>query len=62
MVYTFVGTIGTFINEDWDLIERVINFKPLAEKEHQGLYGGKVFVDGVREIGGLDKISFALII
>ena len=62
MVYTFAGTVGTFINEDWDLIEHVVDFKPLAEKEHQGLYGGKAFVHGVHEIGGLNKIGFALII
>ncbi|KAF8228390.1 hypothetical protein L208DRAFT_1291603, partial [Tricholoma matsutake] len=61
MVYTFARTIGCFINDDWELIERVIDFKPLGEKEHQGLYGGKAFVDVMREIGGFDKICFALV-
>lgn len=56
MVYTFAGTVGCFINDDWELIERVIDFKPLGEKEHQGLYGGKAFVNAMSEIGGLDKI------
>ena len=62
MVYTFSGTIGCFINDDWELVEHVIDFKPLAEKEHQGLYGGKAFVEGMHKIGGLDKICFTLML
>ena len=57
MVYTFACTIGCFINDDWEIIERVIDFKPLEDKEHQGLYGGKAFTDGACKIGSLDKIS-----
>jgi hypothetical protein len=57
MVYTFACTVGCFVNDDWEIIERVIDFKPLEDKEHQGLYGGRAFVDGARKIGGLDKIS-----
>jgi hypothetical protein len=57
MVYTFACTVGCFINDDWEIIERVIDFKPLEDKEHEGLYGGKAFADGARKIGGLDKIS-----
>lgn len=59
MVYTFACTIGCFINDDWEIIERVIDFKPLEDKEHQGLYGGKAFTDGACKIGSLDKISFS---
>jgi hypothetical protein len=36
----------------------VIDFKPLEDKEHEGLYGGKAFVDGACKIGSFDKISF----
>jgi hypothetical protein len=46
-----------FINDDWEIIERVIDFKPLDDKEHAGLYGGKAFVDGASKIGSVDKIS-----
>ena len=52
------GTIRCFINNNWKLIEHVVDFKPLAEKDHQELYGGKAFVNGMHEIGGLDKICF----
>jgi hypothetical protein len=57
MVYTFACTVGCFINDDWNLIERVVDFKPLEDKKHKGLFGGIYFVNGVRERGGLDKIS-----
>lgn len=57
MVYTFACSVGCFINNDWEIVERVIDFKPLEDKEHEGLYGGKAFVDGACKIGSLDKIS-----
>ncbi|KAF9032729.1 hypothetical protein BJ165DRAFT_1357695, partial [Panaeolus papilionaceus] len=37
MIYTFAGSIASFINDDWELIERVIDFKPLESEEHQGI-------------------------
>ena len=62
MVYTFACTIGTFINEDWEIIERVIDFKVLDEDEHKGLYAGKAFADSASGIGGFNKISPGLAI
>jgi hypothetical protein len=59
MVYTFACSVGCFINDDWEIIKHVIDFKPLEDKEHEGLYGGKAFADGARKIDGLDKISSA---
>ena len=47
MVYTFTCTIGSFIDDDWNLIEHVIDFRPLEDKEHRGLFGGLAFVKGV---------------
>ena len=58
MVYTFACTIGSFINEDWEFIERVVDFKVLEDKEHEGIYGGKAFVESVCQIGSFDKISY----
>ncbi|KAI9453729.1 hypothetical protein F5148DRAFT_956725, partial [Russula earlei] len=37
MVYTFACSVGCFINDDWEIIERVIDFKALEDKEHEGL-------------------------
>jgi len=61
MVYTFACTVGCFINDDWDLIERVVDFKPLEDKEHEGVQGGEAFFEGARKCGGLDKISIRLL-
>lgn len=57
MVYTFACTIGSFINEDWEIIERVIDFKVLDEDEHKGLYAGKAFANSASGIGGFNKMS-----
>lgn len=57
MVYTFACTIGCFIDDDWNLIERVVDFKPLDDKEHKGIYAGLAFIDGAAARGGLKQIS-----
>ena len=57
MVYTFACSIRCFINNDWEIIEHMIDFKPLEDKDHKGLYGSKAFADGACKIGGFDKIS-----
>lgn len=57
MVHTFACTIGQFINDDWEIIEHVVDFKQLEDKEHGGLYGGITLVNSIKECGGLDKIS-----
>jgi hypothetical protein len=38
MMFTFAGTIASWITEDWELVERVINFHPIVDKEHEGEY------------------------
>ena len=50
-------TVGCFINEDWELIERVLDVKPLGDKGNEGVYGGMAFVRGARKCGGTDKIG-----
>ena len=57
MVHTFACTIGYFIDSDWKLIEHVLDFKVLEDKEHEGLYAGQAFVEGLRKRGRLNKIS-----
>ncbi|KAF8142376.1 hypothetical protein K438DRAFT_1450176, partial [Mycena galopus ATCC 62051] len=37
MMFTFCGTIGSWITEDWELVERVLDFHPIEDKEHEGL-------------------------
>jgi hypothetical protein len=59
-MYTFACTVASFIDDEWDLIERVVDFKPLEDKEHEGYLGGMAFINGARQRGGLDKMSVHL--
>lgn len=59
MVYTFACTIGSFINDDWKLVQHVVDFAVLDDKEHEGIYAGQAFVNGIRKRGGLDKICLS---
>ncbi|KAJ6612081.1 hypothetical protein B0H10DRAFT_1711809, partial [Mycena sp. CBHHK59/15] len=36
MPYTFAGTIASWITSDWELVERVLDFHPIEDKEHEG--------------------------
>lgn len=57
MIYTFAATITSFIDEEWEMIERVIDFKPLEPNEHEGYHGARAFVQGARRMGSLNKMS-----
>jgi hypothetical protein len=57
MVYTFACFVGCFINDDWEIIKHVIDFKPLEDKKYEGLYGRKAFVDEACWISSFNKIS-----
>lgn len=56
MMFSFAGTIGHFINDDWKLVERVIDFYHLQEKEHGGEYAAKAFMRSASKRGSLNKI------
>ena len=59
MVFTFAGTIAHFIDDDWQLIERMVNFYHIQDKDHEGEWAAKAFVSTAAERGGLDKMSTA---
>jgi len=54
MVFTFAGTIASFIDEDWQLIERMVIFYHIQDKDTKGV-GSKAFVKTAAERGGLDS-------
>jgi hypothetical protein len=60
MVFTFACTIRSFIDDDWKLIERVVDFAPLDSQDHVGKHAARVFFNGAAERGGLNKISIDL--
>lgn len=57
MVFTFAGTIANFIDEDWQLIERLLDFRNLTDDEHQGVQAAHAFMDSASKRGSLDKMS-----
>ena len=57
MVFTFAGTIASFIDDDWKLVKRLVDFYHIQDKEHEGQYTAKGFVKLAAARGGLDKIS-----
>ena len=57
MMFTFAGTIAHFITDDWELIERLIDFRHLAINDHKGVHAAKAFVKSASARGGLNKMS-----
>lgn len=57
MVYTFAGTIAHWIDDDWNMVERLVSFYHIDDRDHEGKYAGKAFVRSAAEKGGLEKIS-----
>ena len=60
MIFTFAGTIAQFIDDDWQLVERLIDFYHIQDKEHEGQWAAKAFVRSAAERGSADKISLEL--
>jgi hypothetical protein len=57
MMYSFAGTIASWVTEDWELVERVIGFEPIGDKEHEGEYAAKAFTKTLSDMKVLDKMS-----
>jgi hypothetical protein len=57
MIFSFAGTITHFINDDWELIERLVDFHHMGDKEHAGAHAAKAFVKSAADRGGLKKMS-----
>lgn len=57
MIYTYSAITGSFINDDWELEEILIDFNVLEDDEHRGQEAGKAFVASTSKRSALDKIS-----
>lgn len=62
MMFSFAGTLAHFIDDDWNLIERLIDFYHLQDKEHCGQEAANAFMHSASKRGGLNKISFCLLV
>ncbi|TFY53765.1 hypothetical protein EVJ58_g9262 [Rhodofomes roseus] len=56
MVFTFAGTIANFIDDDWNLVEQLIDFYHIQDDEHKGEAAAKAFMNSAKQCGGLNKI------
>ena len=57
MIFAFAGTIATWITEDWQLVERVLDFKALHRSEHTGIAGGRNLFLTMKDMGTAKKMS-----
>ncbi|KAF7371616.1 Eukaryotic translation initiation factor 3 [Mycena venus] len=60
MTYTFAGTIASWITSDWELVERVLDFHPIEDKEHEGEYAALGLAKRLNDFKALEKISYNL--
>ncbi|KAF5332340.1 hypothetical protein D9758_017443 [Tetrapyrgos nigripes] len=57
MIFSFSGVIAHWIDDDWKLVERLVDFKHLESHEHAGEYAAKAFIQSASKRGGLNKMS-----
>ena len=62
MIFTFAGTIANWINNDWQIVERMVNFYHIQDKDHEGEWAAKAFVNTVAERGGLNKMHVIFLV
>ncbi|KAF5372244.1 hypothetical protein D9758_004983 [Tetrapyrgos nigripes] len=60
MVFSFAGIMAHWIDDDWKLIERLVDFKHLEKDEHISQYAAKAFVKAASSRGGLDKMTITM--
>ncbi|KAJ7132024.1 hypothetical protein C8R44DRAFT_612398 [Mycena epipterygia] len=54
----FAGTIGSWISDEWELVEHVLDFHPIEDKQHEGEFAAVVMAKCLSELGVLQKMSF----
>ena len=61
-MFTFTSTIASWIDNDWQMIEHMVNFYHIQDKDHEGEWAAKTFVNMEVERGGLDKMSIIYLV
>ncbi|KAK7001674.1 hypothetical protein R3P38DRAFT_3368049 [Favolaschia claudopus] len=56
MTFTFAGVIGSWITSEWELVERVLDFHPIEDKEHEGEYAALGLAKRLNELKALEKL------
>lgn len=57
MVYSFTCILAFFVDDDWKLVECIVNFCHLESKDHEGVNAAKAFIQGAQEHSALSKMS-----
>jgi hypothetical protein len=57
MMFAFAGTIATWVDDDWNLVERVVGFSQVDCHEHTGSGSARVLFGAMRDIRTASKIS-----
>lgn len=61
MIFTFAASKASFINDDWELVERMIDFIVLDDDDHKGQEAAKAFMKSAAKRGALKQISITFI-
>lgn len=57
MMYSFAGTLASFVDDEWDLVELVVDFAALDTEDHSGKHSALKFAESAAKRGALIKIS-----
>jgi hypothetical protein len=57
MMFTFVLTIASWVTEDWELVEHIMDFHSIVDKEHEREFAAKGMAKVLSGMGILEKIS-----
>lgn len=58
MTFTFSGTTATYINDNWELVEHVLDFNAISDKQHEGAHAARALAKTLSDFDILYKISF----
>ena len=57
MIFTFAGSIAHYIDDNWKLVETLVDFYHIDGDEHKGREAALAFVRTAAQRGGLIKMS-----
>jgi hypothetical protein len=57
MTYRFAGMIASWTTSDWELVERVLDFHPIDDREHEGEYAALGLAKCLNDFKPLEKMS-----